>query len=429
VDTYTEDNRLEFDDDDGPNVEFTGIELEDFQKAAIHQQTFKEDVFIRSPTGSGKTEIGLHILANLNQPTLIIVPNKNIMDEWIPRIAARFDIDEDDIGKLGGGCKPQVEKITVGLKQTVINKSHELADKFGFIICDEAYSYGAKTFNGAVDAFPAKYRLGLSAWEKRKDSMEFLIYDQFGPDIVEITLDDIEGSGRVVPVRAYMVPTTFNCRARSRPALINRMADNDSRNQLIIRLAVKLLRKGEKVVIFAERIEQCRLLRSMLSVNGYQSSVLIGRSNLGTEQLNTIKQKFEDGEISVLITNRVGVEGISISMLSCAISTYPIFKSIDCGAENDMSIALQQAGRIRRKHGGKTVAKYFYLWDREVLPHDKGKMVETFGMDRVRALNDKETQDVKNTPIKWEDPKSLQMIYAFSDKVLAESEFVKRWRS
>jgi len=416
------DERLYFNEFDDSDIVFGGIKLEGFQMIAENLFDRGDDVFLRAPTGSGKTEMALYAIAQLEQPTLIIVPNKNIMDEWIPRIMQRFDLEDDDIGKMGGGYQSSIKYITVGIKNTVINNNVKLRDKFGLIVCDEAYSYGAKTFNSVVDLFPARYRLGLSAWEKRKDSMEFLIYDQFGTDIVEITLEEIESSGRVVPVRTYMVKTEFNSNSRSRPILINKMTEDEDRNCLILKLAKMLTDQGEKIVIFSERIEHCRLLQTLLETNGMDSAILMGKLNIGTESLKGVKEMFEDDIISVLITNRVGVEGISISVLSSAICTYPVFKSIG-DVENDKSIALQQAGRVRRKHEGKSIAKYFYLWDHKILPGDMVKMTGTFGHDKVRILDNGERAKLDAISVKYESPPAMQKLFEFSN------QFVKNWRS
>ncbi len=58
---------------------------------------------IVAPPGSGKTIIGLSIIAQQKQPALIIVHRKQIFDQWIERIQSFLGIAETFIGKIAQG--------------------------------------------------------------------------------------------------------------------------------------------------------------------------------------------------------------------------------------------------------------------------------------------------------------------------------------
>jgi len=73
-------NRLEI-------VDFNSkINLLPHQQSAIEKVIDKDFGVIVSPPGSGKTIIGLEIIAQKMQPALILVHRKQIFDQWIDRI-------------------------------------------------------------------------------------------------------------------------------------------------------------------------------------------------------------------------------------------------------------------------------------------------------------------------------------------------------
>jgi hypothetical protein len=73
------------------NYSFKGS-LYDYQKAAVDTATKKEMGIIVSPFGSGKTIIGLSIIAQKEQPALIIVHRKQLFDQWVERIQSFLGI-------------------------------------------------------------------------------------------------------------------------------------------------------------------------------------------------------------------------------------------------------------------------------------------------------------------------------------------------
>ncbi|MFV0267005.1 MAG: DEAD/DEAH box helicase [Draconibacterium sp.] len=62
------------------------IKLQDHQEIALEKTSEKDFGVIVSPPGSGKTVIGLEIIAEKRQPALIIVHRKQLFDQWIERI-------------------------------------------------------------------------------------------------------------------------------------------------------------------------------------------------------------------------------------------------------------------------------------------------------------------------------------------------------
>ena len=73
------------------STKFTAhITLKAHQEEAFNQATKKDFGVIVAPPGSGKTVLGLAIIAEKKQPSLIIVHRKQLADQWVDRIESYF---------------------------------------------------------------------------------------------------------------------------------------------------------------------------------------------------------------------------------------------------------------------------------------------------------------------------------------------------
>ena len=81
----------------------TSIQLLPHQELAIRQASKKDFGIIVSPPGSGKTIIGLKLVEQKKQPSLIITHRKQIADQWKQRIETFFGIPRKEIGNIGQG--------------------------------------------------------------------------------------------------------------------------------------------------------------------------------------------------------------------------------------------------------------------------------------------------------------------------------------
>ena len=124
-------------------------------------QTIANKTMIKYPvgvlvggTGSGKTVVGISLIVARQQPTLIIVHNKELLYQWRDQIKA---FTGEDCGLIGDS-KMSIKPITVGIINSVSNKLDLLAgDTFGHIVLDECHRSSARTWADVLQEFPAKY--------------------------------------------------------------------------------------------------------------------------------------------------------------------------------------------------------------------------------------------------------------------------------
>jgi len=149
----------------------TNLHLRSHQKTAIEASERKEFGVITAPSGSGKTVIGLKIIAEKKQPALIIVHRKQLLEQWIERTEAFLGIPKKEIGRIGVGQARPGKAVTVATFQSLgkyIEKqeTEEFVRSFGTIIIDECHHVPAETFRNTIAKLSPYYQYGLTATPK-----------------------------------------------------------------------------------------------------------------------------------------------------------------------------------------------------------------------------------------------------------------------
>ena len=170
-------------------VKFTSnIKLLPAQQPIVAKALETDSGVIVAPSGSGKTIIGLEIIAQRKLPALILVHRKQLLDQWIERTQSFLGIPKKDIGQYYSVKKKTGEQITIAMMQTLVRTDNftELQNKFGTIIVDECHHIPAKTFREVISQLNPKYIYGLTATPKRKHNDESLIYMFIGDIIAQM---------------------------------------------------------------------------------------------------------------------------------------------------------------------------------------------------------------------------------------------------
>jgi superfamily II DNA or RNA helicase len=163
--------------------------LRDFQGEAVKDVLTRDFGTLAAPTGSGKTVMALYVVSQRQQPTLIVVHTKELLEQWVDRIQAFLGIPARAVGRIGGGKQRVGEKITVALVQSLFKCAEDVAPHIGFLIVDECHRTPSRTFTEAVTAFDSRFMLGLSATPWRRDRLSRLIYWHLGDKVHEVDRD------------------------------------------------------------------------------------------------------------------------------------------------------------------------------------------------------------------------------------------------
>lgn len=357
------------------------LTLRDFQEEMVEAGMRIENALLRAPTGSGKTTAALALAASIDLPTLVIVWTGNLFDQWVRRASVELGIPKGEVGIIRG-AKRVVKPITIAMQQTLVNCAGDYADAFGAVICDEVQRFAARTFMAVIDRFPARYRIGISADERRKDRKEFLLYDVFGDIAVDVKQSDLIERGFVHDVAVDIVPTDFDApwhaelfkhdddpsraKVRARLQAFNRivedMAVDADRNALAVRMAVEYVKRGERVVIMSHRREHCMTLDADVSALGFKCGRMLGTDEDGPE-FEATREGLATGDLRVATGTFQAIgTGLDMPSVSVGVVATPIANSRD-----GRSFFGQVRGRFcRTSDDGKTGARLVYLWDRKV---------------------------------------------------------------
>jgi superfamily II DNA or RNA helicase len=369
------------------------------QRQALEAVISRETSYIRSPTASGKSTTGIAMIARLKLPAIVIVWTGALLDQWRERFAAELGIDEVDIGFVQGGTRA-IKPITVAMQQTIarIPVDDPFFRFWGVVIADELARFSAPSLFACTDPFPARYRLGMSADERRADGKEFLAHDLFGERAIEIRRIDLVAEGRVRDVAIVLVPTGWSDPAielAGAPAdkyrvMLERMAESAERDSITIEIVRQELAKGEQVLVFSLRVEHCRKIVGRLASAGIAAGLMLGDKE-NRDELDRAVQGLRGGTVRVAVgtVQAIGT-GVDLPRVGVGVVTMPI--------GGNPQLLGQVAGRLSRIAGGVTAARCYYLadpcrakdWpklfhdDRPVLVRDGEKLIDA-RQERKRA--------------------------------------------
>lgn len=326
--------------------------LREYQQPVIDATSKKDFGIIVAPPGSGKTIIGLKIIAEKWQPALIITHRKQIAEQWMERIQAFLGIPKHEIGKIGQGKTKPGKGITVAMIQSLAKElekpDSELADAFGLVIIDECHHVPADTFRSTISKLKSFYTYGLTATPFRKYNDGKLMFIHLGEVISEIKPDETQHSGKArIIIRNTELDIPFNPKTDTFETLSKMLVHDTARNGLILSDVRTELNAGRKIAIITERKEHIDSLYQYLK----QSYEVITLSGDDSEKDRASKWKIlKEGNYQVLITTgQFFGEGSDLQNVNCLFLVYPF------SFEGKL---IQYIGRVQRSEITPTIYDY-----------------------------------------------------------------------
>lgn len=303
------------------------IELREHQKIAIEASDKKYFGVIVAPPGSGKTIVGLSIIANKQQSALIVVHRKQLADQWAERIESFLGIPKREIGKIGQGKNTIGKQVTIAMIQSLekaieSDQADKLLKSFGTIIVDECHHVPAETFRSTISKFNSFYVYGLTATPFRKYNDGKLIFIHLGDIIAEIKPKDISDSpGAKIVVRNTDLFIPFNAKTDRFETISKVLVHDSARNKLILDDVMAELDRSKKAVIVTERKEHIDTLFQYLKQK-YEAITLSGDDS---DSNKLAKWKIlREGNFQVLITTgQYFGEGSDLQKIECLFLVYP----------------------------------------------------------------------------------------------------------
>ncbi|MFA6896906.1 MAG: DEAD/DEAH box helicase family protein [Patescibacteria group bacterium] len=337
---FLNENGIKFTIEDGrkkcDEISFeNSCKLYDYQTEAVKKMLAEENDILVAPPGAGKTIMGIEIIAQSKQPTLILVHKKQIYGQWLERIESFLNIPKREIGQICSGKKTAGKKITIAMLQTLSNienpeKELGLGD-IGLVLVDECHHIPAKTFRKVVTKLNPYYLYGLTATPKRKHNDEKLIYIFLGEILHEIDKDfnfpqkkentAAANSGIKVIIKNTEIDVPFKVKVDNFQVLSKIIIFDSSRNRLIADDVIKEAGGGNKCLILTERKEHVETL-SYYFKSGYEIITLTG--DLSEKQKKEKMKQIHAGNFQILIaTGQLIGEGTDLPSLNRLFLVYP----------------------------------------------------------------------------------------------------------
>lgn len=329
-------------------------------------------------TGTGKTEVALHLVREVGSHTLFVAPTRALAYQLAERIESAFGIQ---VGFIGDHTY-RLEPISVTTYQSAGIKMEHLGDYFKLIVFDECHHLPGDLVGEAARMSAAPYRLGLTATPRRADGRETNYETLIGPVCHEFSISEAREAvlagyrieriavlltndeqtqydrlGEVV--RKHMsdrreddpeydwekVSRNIGRDPEARHAFYARLKRVSIEEQATAKLDVleDLFREHmQQVVVFTGSNVMARAVSTRFLI-----PCLLAHSK--SSERNFVLRGYEEGRFKAIVANRVLNEGVDVPAAKVAIVV---------GGTGSEREAIQRLGRILRKKGVQAATLY-----------------------------------------------------------------------
>ncbi len=329
-----------------------------------------------APPGVGKTVLGAYLIAQRKVSTLVLVHRKPLLDQWVEQLSVFLGLPKKSIGVLGGGKRRPTGQVDVAMLQSLVRKGQvaDLVAGYGHVVVDECHHVSASSFERVLAEVKARYVTGLTATPHRRDGHDPIISMQLGP--IRFTTSAKEaatdrGFAHHLVVRDTNFTTSW-APGGSIQELYSDLAADEHRNAIVVDDLLTAVSTGRSPLLLTERRDHLEWFAQRIGPAVRNMVVLHG--GLGARARKAALARLAaipaDEERVVLATGRYVGEGFDDTRLDTLFLALPVAWK---------GTVAQYAGRLHRRHRGKTVVRIHDYRDGEVAV--LGRMLEK----RLRA--------------------------------------------
>lgn len=306
------------------------------------------------PCGSGKTIVGIGVMAKLQTETLILSTNITAVRQWIEELCEKTTLNRELIGEYTGEQK-QIMPVTITTYQMMTHRTSTDEDfphmtlfnhrNWGLIIYDEVHLLPAPVFR-VTAGLQARRRLGLTATLIREDGREGEVFSLIGPKKYDAPWKSLEKQGWIAAAlcREIRVPLDPEYRltyvAADRRNQFRVASENPQKAEVLQEILQR--HREDRVLIIGQYLSQ---LETIAELTG--APLITGRTN--QSERDRLYDAFRSGDISVLAVSKVANFAVDLPDANVAIQISGTF-----GSRQEEA---QRLGRILRpKNGGSNSA-------------------------------------------------------------------------
>ena len=332
------------------------VPLYDYQEKAVEDVYWKQYGILQSAAGSGKTQMGIALIAKLGKRALWLTHTKDLLTQSKQR--AEQYMDKSLLGTITEGKVNIGKGITFATVQTMCNLDLALyKDYWDVIIVDECHRVaGTPTavsqFSKVLNSLAARHKYGLSATVHRSDGLIAATFALIGDVVYAVPEEAV--ADKIMKVGICPVPTGVGISrgclntdgTLNYAKLTNYLCDNEERNRLIVECIVG--DRDKPSLILSDRLSHLETLMAMLPVEMQKDAVMV------SGKMTTKKGKAERGQ---------AIEDMRSGKKKYLFATYSLCKEgldiprlerLHMGSpQKDFAVITQSIGRIARTSPGK----------------------------------------------------------------------------
>ncbi|NQU22284.1 MAG: DEAD/DEAH box helicase [Candidatus Nealsonbacteria bacterium] len=364
------------------SVRWPGVDihtLRDEQQAAVTAWSPTRQGCIVMPTGTGKTEVALQIMAQTRVSTLVVAPVRDLMYQWHRRILAGLGYDAGVIGDNVFRVRP----VSVTTYDSACIHMAKLGDQFGLIIFDECHHLPGPVRQDAARMCAAPMRLGLTATPERSDGRHVELDALIGPVVYEMPISAARGR-TLADYDVVRIPVQLSAEEQARydglsrevRGYVMRRREEDPKygwedlcaetgHAPEARRAMKAYYAKKAIEDRAE--EKLRVLEDLFRLHALEPCIVFVGSNAmardvsrrflvpcllshcGKKERLEVLQGLETGTYPALVANRVLDEGVDLPEVKVAVVV---------GGTASSRQAKQRLGRVLRRSGNARAVLY-----------------------------------------------------------------------
>ena len=332
------------------------IPLYDYQEKAVEDVYWKQYGILQSPAGSGKTQMGIALIAKLGKRALWLTHTKDLLLQSKDR--AKLYMGEALLGTITEGKVNIGRGITFATVQTMCNLDlAQYKDMWDVIIVDECHRVaGTPTavsqFSKVLNSLAARHKYGLSATVHRSDGLIKATFALLGDVVYTVPTEAV--ADKIMKVGICPIPTEIGLSRAclntdgtlNYAKLIGYLAENDERNLRIIDCIVE--NRENPSLILSDRLGHLETLMSMLPADMREDAVMVSgkmTTKRGKAEREQAIADMRTGEKKYLFaTYSLAKEGLDVPRLERLYLTTP---------QKDYAVITQAIGRIARTSKGK----------------------------------------------------------------------------
>jgi superfamily II DNA or RNA helicase len=349
----------------------TGLDVQQQALQAIQQETLGG--IIQLYCGAGKTVVALKAISLSQAPALVLVDNRNLLQEWADTAEALLDGPKgwlETKGLESGG-------LVISTYQTILSRyskgklPEELRARFKTVFFDEAHHVSAPNFSQCAEAFSGK-RIGLTA-TPRVDGLKMVADAHLGPVLYSNLLAPLHPRAVFARTRKTKVtsrePLEFS-------KLAAHLGEDVTRSKKVAAIIEILLEEGRRVAVLSSSVDA--LVNILAEYLGYPpipkgveraayAMQMVERAqkqgaSIGALIAEIPENKRELKQQLMFVVRQFGREGYNDEQLDTVILCEPV---------RDEGLLQQILGRTLRPFPGKKDALMVCIEDSSVRPMAK----------------------------------------------------------